>query len=256
MTDYDGIVGGAQCRKHPKRCDLSRGIVADDVAHTVTFHLTRPDPDFLYKLASPSAYVLPGGTPRRPAGTHPLPATGPYMIATYRPGRLLRFVRNPFFHEWSRAAQPDGYPDRIDIRIAGTADEAIRDVVDGKADVVRLAQPSDPVAAVEARAPVREPDPLRPEVRTSRRSSSTLASRPSTGSTPVGRSTSPSTAPRRRTPGAGRASPSRRASSCRRTSPATAPTARTRPARRSAARGRHPTWRRRRRSWHAQGRAA
>ena len=144
VTDYDGIVGGAQCRKHPKRCDLSRGIVADDVAHTVTFHLTRPDPDFLYKLAFPSAYVLPGSTPRRPAGTHPLPATGPYMIATYRPGRLLRFIRNPFFHEWSRAAQPDGYPDRIDIRIAGTADEAIRDVVDGKADVVRLAQPWTP----------------------------------------------------------------------------------------------------------------
>jgi peptide/nickel transport system substrate-binding protein len=143
-TDYDGIVGGARCREHPKRCDLSRGIVADDRGHTVTFHLTRADPNFLYKLAFPSAYVLPGGTPRRPAGTHPLPATGPYMIATYRPGRLLRFVRNPFFREWSRAAQPDGYPDRIDIRIAGTADEAIRDVVDGHADVVRLAQPWTP----------------------------------------------------------------------------------------------------------------
>jgi YVTN family beta-propeller protein len=144
VTDYDGIVGGAQCRKHPKRCDLSRGIVADDRAHTIAFHLTRPDPNFLYKLASPFAYVLPGGTPRRPAGTHPLPATGPYMIATYSPRRLLRFIRNPFFREWSRAAQPDGYPDRIDIRIAGTADEAIRDVVDGKADVVRLTRPWTP----------------------------------------------------------------------------------------------------------------
>ena len=110
----------------------------------MTFHLIRPDPDFLYKLAAPTAYVLPSGTPRRPAGTHPLPATGPYMIATYRPRRLLRFVRNPFFHEWSRAAQPDGYPDRIDIRIAGTADDAIRDVVDGKADVLWLAEPLTP----------------------------------------------------------------------------------------------------------------
>jgi YVTN family beta-propeller protein len=145
LTDYDGIVGGAQCRKHPRGCDLSRGIVADDAAHTVTFHLIGPDPDFLYKLAQPPVYVLPGGTPRRPAGTHPLPATGPYMIATYRPRRLLRLVRNPFFHEWSRAAQPDGYPDRIDIRIAGTADEAIRDVVDGKGDVVWLAQPWTPL---------------------------------------------------------------------------------------------------------------
>ncbi len=57
---YDGIVGGAQCRKHPKGCDLSRGIVADDAAHTVTFHLTRPDPDFLYKLANSFAYVAAG----------------------------------------------------------------------------------------------------------------------------------------------------------------------------------------------------
>jgi YVTN family beta-propeller protein len=138
---YDGIVGDAECRKHPKRCDLSRGIDANDVADTVTFHLIRPDPDFLAQLASPFAYVLPGGTPRRPAGRYPLTETGPYMIATYEPGRLLRFVRNPFFREWSRAAQPAGYPDRIDIRMAGTADEVIHDVVDGKADVARWAKP-------------------------------------------------------------------------------------------------------------------
>jgi peptide/nickel transport system substrate-binding protein len=111
----------------------------------VTFNLVRPDPDFLYKLAFPAAYVLPSGTPRRPAGTHPLPATGPYMIASYRPRSLLRFVRNPYFHEWNRAAQPAGYPDRIDIWIGGTSDEAIRDVVDGKADVLWLAEPWTPL---------------------------------------------------------------------------------------------------------------
>ena len=144
VTDFDEIVGGAHCRKHPKQCDLSHGIVANDEAHSVTFHLIRPDPDFLDKLAASSAYVLPSGTPRRLAGTHPLPATVPYMFATYRPRRLLRVVRNPFFHEWSRAAQPAGYPDRIDIRIAGTADEAIRDVVGGKADVLWLAEPLTP----------------------------------------------------------------------------------------------------------------
>lgn len=138
---YDGIVGDAQCRKRPKRCDLSRGVVADEAAQTVTFHLTRADPNFLHQLAQPFAYVLPGGTPRRPAGTHPPPATGPYVIETYQPRKLLRFVRNPFFREWSRAAQPAGYPDRIELRIAGTADEVIRDVVEGRADVARWAQP-------------------------------------------------------------------------------------------------------------------
>ena len=73
-----------------------------------------------------------------------LPATGPYMIATYRPRGLLRLVRNPYFHEWSRAAQPDGYPDRIDVRIAGNANDAIRDVVVGKGDVVWLSEPFKP----------------------------------------------------------------------------------------------------------------
>jgi peptide/nickel transport system substrate-binding protein len=152
-SDYDGIVGGARCRKHPQRCDLSRGIVTNDAARTVTFHLVRPDPNFLDELASQFAYVLPGSTPRRPAGTHPLPATGPYMIATYRPRRLLRLIRNPFFHEWSRAAQPDGYPDRIEVRIAGQAADAIRDVVDGKGDVVWLSEPFTPkqVSMLEVR---------------------------------------------------------------------------------------------------------
>jgi YVTN family beta-propeller protein len=151
--DFVDLVGGAHCVKHRKRCDLSRGIVADDVARTVTFHLTQPDPDFLFRLADNFAYVLPGDTPWRPAGAHPLPASGPYMIATYKRGRLLRLVRNPYFHEWSRAAQPDGYPDRIDIRIAGTADDAIRDVVDGKGDVVWLSRPFTPpqVSMLEAR---------------------------------------------------------------------------------------------------------
>src|SRR5262249_39438339 len=82
VTHYAGIAGGTKCRNHPKRSDPSRGFVADAVARTVTFNLIRPDPYFVYKLASPPAYVLPGDTPPHPAGTHPLPATGPYMIAT------------------------------------------------------------------------------------------------------------------------------------------------------------------------------
>ena len=52
---YDGILGAPACQQHPKRCDLSAGILTDDAAGTVTFHLTQADPDFLYKLALPSS---------------------------------------------------------------------------------------------------------------------------------------------------------------------------------------------------------
>jgi peptide/nickel transport system substrate-binding protein len=38
------VIGAAGCATHPKRCDLSRGIVTDDTADTVTFTSSRPTP--------------------------------------------------------------------------------------------------------------------------------------------------------------------------------------------------------------------
>jgi len=112
-SQYAGIVGATGCMRSPGRCDLRRGIVSDRDAGTVTFRLTRPDPEFLYKLAFAMASALPAGTPRADVGRKPLPATGPYMTRSFSPGRSWVLVRNPRFREWSREAQPDGYPDRI-----------------------------------------------------------------------------------------------------------------------------------------------
>lgn len=143
---YEDIVGASACAQHPKGCDLSRGIVADDRSRTVTFHLVAPDPEFLYKLALTFADIVPSGTPARPAGTHPLPATGPYVIASYVPKRSLLLIRNRYFHEWSRAAQPAGYPDRIDLRIGGTPDAAVAAVERQQADAFSTTQSSPPSA--------------------------------------------------------------------------------------------------------------
>jgi ABC-type transport system substrate-binding protein/DNA-binding SARP family transcriptional activator/streptogramin lyase len=130
---YQAISGAAGCRKAPAGCDLSRGIVAHDRAGTVTFHLTRPDPDFLPKLTLAFADVLPATVPGRQARA-PLPATGPYMITRYVPGRELLMVRNPRFREWSAAAQPAGYPDRILIRLGLSGARAAAAVADGRSD--------------------------------------------------------------------------------------------------------------------------
>jgi YVTN family beta-propeller protein len=141
---YDGIVGAARCEQSPKRCNLSQGIVTDNAARTVAFHLVAPDPEFLYKLALPFADVVPAGTPSHKISTRPLPATGPYVIASYQPKRLLELVRNRYFHEWSKAAQPDGYPDKIVFEIGGTPDEAVSEVIRGKADVFSTSQSETP----------------------------------------------------------------------------------------------------------------
>jgi YVTN family beta-propeller protein len=108
----DGIVGAAGCT--PGRlCDLARGVTADDSARTVTFRLTAPDPYFLDKLAFEFTAPVPPNIPARDVGRDPVPGTGPYMITRYIPGRQVLFSRNPFFREWSAAAQPEGSPDRI-----------------------------------------------------------------------------------------------------------------------------------------------
>jgi peptide/nickel transport system substrate-binding protein len=111
-ANYTGVIGGARCARQARRCDLSRGIVADDTARTVVLHLAQPDPTFLSKLTLGYAVPVPAGTPLLETGSRPIPGTGPYRIVRST-SRETRFVRNPRFHEWSHAAQPDGYPDTI-----------------------------------------------------------------------------------------------------------------------------------------------
>jgi YVTN family beta-propeller protein len=138
-TFYTSIVGAKACTKAPKRCDLSRGIVDDPVANTVTFKLTAPDPDLLYKLALPPAFAVPASTPLFDAQL-PLPATGPYRVASYSHGRKrgqLRLVRNPQFQEWSAAAQPDGNPDEIVWKLGPEGKAALRAIERGTADLTQ-----------------------------------------------------------------------------------------------------------------------
>jgi YVTN family beta-propeller protein len=126
------IEGGSNCLTG-ERCDLTRGITTSPGSSTVTFHLSKPDPDFLFQLALPDYDAVPASTQLHPR--LPLPATGPYKIAGYQTKGVVELVRNPRFHVWSVAAQPDGYPDRIIERFRYTGASAIRAVEQGAADL-------------------------------------------------------------------------------------------------------------------------
>jgi class 3 adenylate cyclase/ABC-type transport system substrate-binding protein len=130
---FGTIVGAPECLASPRSCDLSRGIVVDDKTGTITFHLRHPDPDLLAKLALPQAVAVPGEVSGRDSGLHPVPATGPYMITHYDLRHAV-LERNPYFHEWSRDAQPDGYPDRIIWRLFKKPGQAVSAVEHGTAD--------------------------------------------------------------------------------------------------------------------------
>ncbi len=135
---FSKIVGASRC-KPGAACDLSKGIETDDRAGTVTFHLTAPDPEFLYALALPFADPLPPGAPP-PDGDRPVPATGAYMIERYRRphgdkrGSLV-LVRNPRFQPWSPLAQPGGFPDRMEWTLGMPVSEQLDRVRAGTLDV-------------------------------------------------------------------------------------------------------------------------
>jgi YVTN family beta-propeller protein len=131
---FTSVVGTDRCTRRPSACDLSRGIVTDDRAGTVTFRLTKSDPEFLFKLAMPFAYVVPAGTPLRVTAHRPVPATGPYRVASASKRGSMRLVRNPHFREWSSAAQPAGFADEILLLPAVGTGESVRRVARGEAD--------------------------------------------------------------------------------------------------------------------------
>ncbi len=196
---YAGIVGGQACIDDPASCDLSKGVVADDTARRVTFHLAAPDPQFLYKLTM-LVVPTPPGTPLGRI-TAPLPGTGPYRIASYRRDKTFTLARNRFFHQWSAPAQPAGFLDQIRWVKVADAHEAADAVQQGRADLAELTGGGRHGLARATRrwSPGHSAQPRPPQHRARHRStwSSTPPYRRSTASWRAGRSTTRSTGRRR-----------------------------------------------------------
>ena len=150
---YASVVGAGSCVQHLAACDLSRGIVTDDAARTIIFHLRSPDPDFLLKLTVLGFSVpIPPGTPDRDVGLRAVPGTGPYRIVGSTE-RQLRLVRNRFFHEWSHAAQPDGKPDAILWRFGLSRQAEAREIEGGRADWTGDLLPGRRLRELQVRSP-------------------------------------------------------------------------------------------------------
>jgi YVTN family beta-propeller protein len=142
------IVGEDACQASSDgTCDLSAGIQTDAGTGRITFHLTEPDADFLVKLALPFAVGVPASVGDKDVGKTPIPATGAYMVGAYG-DQEIRLVRNPRFHEWSRLARPDGYPDEIIFSIGSKPEEQLDALIAGSADAALWGGPGDRPAGV------------------------------------------------------------------------------------------------------------
>ena len=144
---YSVIVGADKCLAEPATCQLE-GVVGDEAAGTVAITLTRPDAEFLDKLALPHAVILPADAPTADVGTAPLPGTGAYMISAYDPNTGMTMTRNPHFKVWSEEAQPDGYPDVIQYDFGLTDEAQVNAVMNGEADWMYDQPPADRLAEI------------------------------------------------------------------------------------------------------------
>jgi YVTN family beta-propeller protein len=142
-----------------ERCDLSGGIVTDDAAHTVTFRLAQPDPDFLYKTTMTIAYPVPQGVPMNAAVEGAFPGTGPYVVAS-RSETELRLARNPHFTVWDADVRPDGFPDEIVWTYGLDAEERISRIERGDADFLIARGPGRLSPEQLARVGVQHPGQL------------------------------------------------------------------------------------------------
>jgi len=133
-TFYSGIVGADKCST--KGCNLSKGVVANDSAYTLTINLTAPDPELMDQLSLPFAFAVPSGTSPKLTGNNVPPGTGPYMWKSYNPNSQAVLVRNPYFHVWNAQAQPAGYPNEIIEKYGLQVSDEVTEVLNGQANEV------------------------------------------------------------------------------------------------------------------------
>jgi YVTN family beta-propeller protein len=150
VSEYPAIAGARGCFEEPTTCDLSSEIEVDQDA--ITFHLAFPDPDLPYRLALPFAFPVPVGTPIKHQPFDPVPATGPYVISSAgKEGMVLE--RNEEFRQWSAAAQPEGFVDRIEWTFGKGPERNLDRLLAGQIDWVADILPSGIVAELTTSYP-------------------------------------------------------------------------------------------------------
>jgi peptide/nickel transport system substrate-binding protein len=148
---YNDIVGGPACVTTPATCTLKGGVSVNAATNTVVFNLLAPDAEFLDQLAVPFGSILPASTPTKDEGDTPIPGTGAYYFASYNPNSALVMKRNKYFKVWSAAAQPQGYPDEIEMKFGLPVESEVTAVENGQADWIFDPIPADRLSEISTR---------------------------------------------------------------------------------------------------------
>jgi peptide/nickel transport system substrate-binding protein len=145
---FGNIVGADQFSK-TKSGGIS-GITADDSTGQITIKLNSPQGDFENILATTFAALIPASTPAKDQSTTPAPATGPYMIKSYKPNKQAIVVRNPNFDASKFDGNiPSGNPDKMTIDIIGDPGVALQRTISGQDDYDFQQPPPDRLSSIQ-----------------------------------------------------------------------------------------------------------
>jgi peptide/nickel transport system substrate-binding protein len=148
---FFGNIVGTDTIAKTKKGHIS-GIKADDTAGTITIKLKSPQGDFEYVLATEFAALVPANSPAKDSSTTPLPATGPYVIQSYKPNKQAIVVRNPNFDAANFGGNvPAGNPDKMTIDIFGDPGIALTRTLQGQDDYDEFQPPNDRLAELQSK---------------------------------------------------------------------------------------------------------
>jgi peptide/nickel transport system substrate-binding protein len=126
------------------------GITTNDATGKISITLKEPQGDFENILATTFAAPVPAKTPAKDQSTTPAPATGPYMIKSYKPNKQAIVVRNPYFKASMFGGNvPSGNPDKMTIDIIGDDSVALQRTISGTDDYDFHQIPPDRLAATQ-----------------------------------------------------------------------------------------------------------
>jgi peptide/nickel transport system substrate-binding protein len=150
---FFGNIVGADAFSKTKKGHIT-GITANDQTGQITIKLTQPQGDFQNILATTFAAPVPPSTPAKDQSPHPAPATGPYMIQSYKANKLAVVVRNP---QWKPnkatgiSDVPNGNPDKMTIDILGDPGVALTRTLKGQDDYDFQQPPPDRLGTLQSK---------------------------------------------------------------------------------------------------------
>jgi peptide/nickel transport system substrate-binding protein len=146
-----GFFGGIVGSDNAKSGSIS-GIQANDATGKITINLKAPQGDFENILATTFAALVPANSPAKDSSATPLPATGPYMIKSYKANKSAVVVRNPNFDASMFGGNvPKGNPDKMTFDILGDPGVALQRTINGQDDYDFQQPPPDRLSTIQSK---------------------------------------------------------------------------------------------------------